>query len=145
MHKEYYISRYSLWFIAKILIYIGMVVYFLKYIYVILIIDFLANWLLNGHGPFEFVKSYWQGIQDILFNKGGVRFVIGIYEENVKTKDGDFLYPYIKLYEISRGGSEPYLILINGKRVDLNISWLKKSEQLEIEAYLQNRINGKRA
>jgi hypothetical protein len=84
---------------------------------------------MNGDGPVAFIKSYWRGIQDILFNKGGVSFVLGISEEGVKTKDGDYLYDKIKSYQTSRGGSEPYLLLKSGKRIDLNISWLKKSEQ----------------
>lgn len=142
MNKEYFITKTSLWFIAKLLIYVGVVIMFFRYIYIILIADFLINWLLKGDGPLDFLKSYWQGIQDILFNKGGVRFVIGIYEENVKTKDGDFLYEEIKSHEVSRGGSEPFLMLKNGRRVDLNISWLKKEEQEEIEMYLQDRIYG---
>ena len=44
-------------------------------------------------------------------------------------------------YEVSRGGSEPYLVLANGKSIDLNISWLRKVEQEEIETLLQTRIS----
>lgn len=142
INKEYFIPKTSLWFIAKLIAYVLAIILLYKYIYALILIDFSVNWLVNGYGPLEFVKSYWRGIQDILFNRGGVRFVIGIYKENVKTRDGDFLYQEIKSYEVSRGGSEPYLILTNGKRVDLNISWLKKEEKQEIEEYLQKRIHG---
>ena len=141
MQKEYYIKRTSLWFLAKVAVYTLVILTFWRYIYIIIIVDFSINWWIYDHGPIDFLKSYVIGIKDILFHKGGLRFVIGIYEENVKTKDGNFLYSEIARYEISRGGSEPYLILKNGRRVDLNVSWLTKEEQLEIEKYLQERIN----
>ncbi|WP_299216627.1 hypothetical protein [uncultured Dokdonia sp.] len=141
MHKEYFIKRISFWFLAKLAVYVIVVVVFWKHIYIILLIDFFINWWIKGDGPIDFLKSYWIGIQDILFNKEGVYFVLGISEEGIKTKNGDYLFSEIKNYEISRGGSEPFLLLKTGRRIDLNISWLKKDEQLEIDRHLQERIN----
>lgn len=141
MNKEYFIKRTSLWFLAKLAVYILVIATFWRYIYIVILVDFFINWWINDDGPVDFIKSYLVGIQDILFNKGGLRFVIGIFEEKVKTKAGDFLYSEIERYEISRGGSEPYLLLKTGKRIDLNISWLKKAEQKEIAKSLQERIS----
>lgn len=142
MNKEYFIPKTSLWFIAKLIIYVLAIILLYKYIYVIILIDFSINWLIHGYGPIDFIKSYWQGIQDILFNKKGSHFVVGLYEGYIRTKDEDFLYDEVKSYEVSRGGSEPYITLKTGRRIDLNISWLKKEEKQEIEAYLQKRIHG---
>ena len=141
MYKEYFIKRTSFWFLVKLAVYLLVISTFWRYIYIILLVDFFVNWWINDDGPIAFIKSYLVGIQDILLNKGGMRFVIGISKKKVKTKGGGFLYNEIKRYEISRGGSEPYLLLKTGRRIDLNISWLKKSEQQEIEMYLQKRIH----
>ena len=141
MNKEYFITKTSFWFLARIAIYVLGVILSYKHIYIIFLIDFAVHWIVKGVDPIEHVKSYWSVIQDILFKKGGVSFVLGISEEGVKTKDGEYLYSEIKRYEISRGGSEPYLLLKTGRRIDLNISWLKKEEQQEIAKSLQERIS----
>jgi len=118
MYKEYYIPKTSFWFLAKLLIYgIGVIVSY-EHIYIIFFTDFVLSWVAHDTGPIATIQSYRRGIKDILFNSGGVNFVIGIFEDRVTTKDGDSLYDEIKRYEISRGGSKPYLLLNNGKRMD---------------------------
>ena len=141
MQKEYYIKRTSLWFLAKLAIYVLGVIVSYQHIYVIFLIDFAFSWVAHGIDPITSIKRFGRTIKDILFNNRGINFIIGFGRDKVTVKEEDFFYDEIKRYEISRGGSEPYLILKNGRRVDFHISWLTKEEQLEIAKHLQKRIN----
>jgi len=51
-----------------------------------------------------------------------------------------FYYAQIKEYTPSKGGSEPYLITKEGNKIDVELSWFKKKDRLEIEKILLEKI-----
>ncbi|GAA4276701.1 hypothetical protein [Aquimarina mytili] len=49
-------------------------------------------------------------------------------------------YEQIENYFPSKGGSEPYIVTKNGEKIDLELSWLKKKDQTEIESMILKKI-----
>ena len=66
----------------------------------------------------------------------------------VRFENEALIYRYKKIsfsdiadFQKSKGGSEPYIITHEGKRIDLELSWLKKQDREEIEHFLQSQLN----
>ncbi|NAS31968.1 hypothetical protein GTQ40_13355 [Flavobacteriaceae bacterium R38] len=66
--------------------------------------------------------------------------VIIIEKDTLTYRYKKLPFSEIEAFHISRGGSEPYILTKEGKRIDLELSWLKKQDQLEIEETLQDRL-----
>jgi len=67
--------------------------------------------------------------------------VITIRKETLTYRYKQLSFNEIETFHVSKGGSEPYIITKEGKRIDLELSWLKKQDQLEIEKSIQERLN----
>ncbi len=50
-------------------------------------------------------------------------------------------YDQIKSFHPAKGGSEPYVITTTGDKIDLELSWLKKSDRTEIENTILEKIS----
>ncbi|WP_340075795.1 hypothetical protein [Leptobacterium sp. I13] len=61
-----------------------------------------------------------------------------VIEESALTyRNQKIFFKEIVFFQPGKGGSEPYLITKKDKRIDLELSWLKKSDRIEIETILQ--------
>ena len=50
-------------------------------------------------------------------------------------------YDDIKKFYPSKGGSEPYIITKDNHKIDLEISWFRKKDRLEIEKGIAEKMN----
>ncbi|MDH7447536.1 hypothetical protein [Aquimarina sp. 2201CG14-23] len=50
-------------------------------------------------------------------------------------------YHRIENFYPSKGGSEPYILTKDGRRIDLEISWFRKKDRVTIEQVILERIN----
>ncbi|WP_299433040.1 hypothetical protein [uncultured Aquimarina sp.] len=92
---------------------------FEKIIFILLIIVFIgaAFLIIRSNNPsISFNKDYMTiGRQEIAYD----------FIEN--------LYP-------AKGGSEPYIITTDGEKIDLEISWFRKKDRIEIEKIILEKI-----
>lgn len=72
----------------------------------------------------------------ILSNKPVITFENDAFRYRYKK----ILFSEIQSYHPPLGGSEPYLITKEGKKIDLELSWLKKQDQQEIQEILLSHI-----
>ena len=66
--------------------------------------------------------------------------VIKVSEIAITIKGIPRRYIDIQYYRKALGGSEPYLILKDGRRIDIELSWFRKKDQQEIEQVLINKV-----
>jgi hypothetical protein len=59
--------------------------------------------------------------------------VVELAEDYVRYKYRKILFKDIKLFYPSKGGSEPFIVTKDNKQIDLELSWLRKEDRLEIE------------
>lgn len=62
--------------------------------------------------------------------------------DGFKYKRKNFSFSEIKQFKKASGGSEPELVLQDGTEVPLELSWFLKKDRKEIEALLEEKING---
>jgi len=62
--------------------------------------------------------------------------------DGFKYKRKNFSFSEIKQFKKASGGSEPELVLEDGTEVPLELSWFLKKDRKEIEALLEEKING---
>lgn len=62
--------------------------------------------------------------------------------DGFKYKRKNFSFSEIKQFKNASGGSEPELVLQDGTEVPLELSWFLKKDRKEIEALLEEKING---
>lgn len=67
--------------------------------------------------------------------------VVSIEQNTLKYRYHKFLFSEIDSFHPSRGGSEPYIITKEGKRIDMELSWLRKQDRQEIEEIIQTHLN----
>ncbi|MFP2996956.1 hypothetical protein ABN763_13650 [Spongiivirga sp. MCCC 1A20706] len=69
---------------------------------------------------------------------------IQLSEKSISINNVHRNFGEIKSFSPSKGGSEPFLILNNGKRIDLELSWFSKEDKTIIAEYLDAIINNKK-
>ncbi|WP_378180662.1 hypothetical protein [Aquimarina sp. SS2-1] len=52
-------------------------------------------------------------------------------------------YDQIKAFYAAKGGSEPYIIINDGTKIDLEISWFSKKDRSEIEKTILEKIESR--
>lgn len=146
MTKYYYVKASKIWLVFRtaviILLIAALVFQFpvdILYLCVLfLFIDIVLYWNKNNlgiDGYFKSVLSFWSAF----FTRASIgNFVIGISDKSIVTRHAAYSISEISSFNIARGGSEPYLILKNGKRIDLEISWLNKNDRVEVERRIES-------
>lgn len=66
---------------------------------------------------------------------------ISFNEKYMRIGRQEIPYEIIASFHSAKGGSEPYLLTKKGNKIDLEISWFRKKDRLEIEKTLLEKIN----
>lgn len=74
----------------------------------------------------------------LLLLRNKPKFVLS--ETKIKTNRFSLQYKNIKGYYPSKGASEPYLMTVDGKRYDLELSWFSKKDRLNIVETIKANI-----
>ncbi|MBQ4818915.1 hypothetical protein [Aquimarina sp. MMG016] len=120
----------------------GLIVFVLFSIFIIsLFFDIIAY----------FLKSSWYELAVIILVN--ILFLVGSYftiisnNPIIKFRDTyviignqDIKYAEIEDFFSSKGGSEPYIMTSGGSRIDLQLSWFRKKDRIEIENTLKEKI-----
>lgn len=67
--------------------------------------------------------------------------VVELQEDFIRYKYRKVFFKDIKHFYTSKGGSEPFIITKDNNQIDMELSWLRKKERLEIEETIQKRIS----
>ena len=118
----------------------GFIVFFLYILGILIFLSVFSFFVMNFYPEHLFSGILFE-IKQKIKSSGQEKFIIKLSDSYLKTNRHRFPYTEIKTYYSPRGGSEPYLILHNGNRVDLDISWLKKEDRDEVDTFLNNIIN----
>lgn len=59
--------------------------------------------------------------------------VVVLGNDHLRYKNRKIYFKDVKIFYPSKGGSEPFLVTNNNKQIDLELSWLRKTDRLEIE------------
>jgi len=143
MTKEYHALSSNWFYFIKLLIFGLALILFWQFAIGVLIFDFFIQWWQNGFGPMGYIADFVKNLKNFFMGKRNIRFIIGFSEDQLSTRYSSYPFDDIKSYGEARGGSEAFLMLINGKRIDLETSWLTQEEQEEIATFLTHRIHGK--
>ncbi|WP_340201619.1 hypothetical protein [Ascidiimonas sp. W6] len=114
-----------------------------------LLYDFIIISILGG------IQSVWARV--LMFVLLGVFLVIALFvvyivitsnkpvielqEDFVRYKYRKIFFKDIKHFYVSKGGSEPFIITKDNNQIDMELSWLRKKERLEIEDTIQKKIS----
>ncbi len=113
------------------------------YFIVPILVWFIFEYSKKGIGPISFLKE----IIETIFSIGKEEFrnepLVSIYDDQITTRSENILISNISAFYEGQGGSEPYLILKNKKRVDLPLSWLSKDDQLRVKTLIKSKLNVK--
>lgn len=74
------------------------------------------------------------------YSKRGA-LVLGVDDQYIYLSNNAYKFENIRSFNAAKGGSEPYIELHNNLKIDLPISWLSKKDQVEIEQFLNRKIN----
>lgn len=66
---------------------------------------------------------------------------ISFHQKYMRIGRQEIPYEIIASFHSAKGGSEPYLLTKQGNKIDLEISWFRKKDRLEIEKTLIEKIN----
>lgn len=66
--------------------------------------------------------------------------VVELNDDFLRYKYRKILFEDIKLFHPSKGGSEPFIITRDDRQIDLELSWLRKADRIEIENTIQKKI-----
>ncbi|MDY8136942.1 hypothetical protein [Aquimarina sp. 2201CG5-10] len=66
--------------------------------------------------------------------------IIKFSDTHIIASNQEIAYDQIRDFFPSKGGSEPYIITSEGIRVDLQLSWFRKKDRIEIEDTLLKKI-----
>lgn len=99
----------------------------------------------------EVIIVLWQGNEIISLCIGIVFIVIFFFsnttnpaiiieKEHLKINNQYVRFDQIKAFFNAKGGSEPYIITKKGKKIDIELSWFRKKDRIEIKNIIRGKI-----
>ncbi len=146
--KLYYVKNARVWLVLRLvalfsalvvaMIYIPWIMFWVIVTY--LIVDLVLYWYRYGFKMDKYFHNALGSWLTLIEGKTFGKFVIGLSEDTIKTQHSSHSISDIKSFHKAHGGSEPYLLLKDGGRVDLDMSWLDKADRIEIQERLEQLI-----
>ncbi|WP_340066485.1 hypothetical protein [Ascidiimonas aurantiaca] len=67
--------------------------------------------------------------------------VIILEKDHLRYKNRKIFFKDIKIFYPSKGGSEPFVVTHSNQQIDLELSWLRKTDRVEIESAIAREVS----
>jgi len=122
--------------VSTVLWYLNPVFFFLSFFF-----HYVLQFLTKGTGPIAYLKEVGKTL--VFWTSNGLKPTKFVLQDNsFQIPYETYLIEDIKEFIVSRGGSEPKIILNSGRTIDIGISWLRKDDQVGLSNNLDELING---